>query len=307
MQSQPKLVSKNKQRLQCSVCSYRVDSSNESAFTTFPCSVRAFMSEEFKVWQCPDCQTIHCLDVVDLDRYYSQYPYSKGQLRWLHWFIYGNLRQRLTKHGFSKTHSLLDYGCGANGLFVQYLQKQGFVNACGYDPYASEDGFGNKAILENKTFDYILLQDVIEHIEDPKPLLNQLDSVLSPGGYILIGTPNAAKIDLNRPGVPDSYHEVHIPYHLHIYTRESLESLGRNLQWQPVDFFDRRYDDTPWFGFNARTTNVYTSLMDGSMDAMFEPLQLNKALTSPKFLFNGAFGYWLSFHTGMSIMFNKSI
>lgn len=306
MQSQPKLINKNKQRLKCSVCDYQVDPNNESAFATFLCSVRAFMNEQFKVWRCPDCQTIHCLDVVDLDHYYSQYPYSKGQLRWLHRFIYGSLHQRLTKHGFSQSDSLLDYGCGTNGLYIEYLQKRGFINSYGYDPYAPKDGFGNEAILQNKTFDYILLQDVIEHIEDPKALLNKLDNLLSPGGRILIGTPNAANIDLNRPNIPDSYHEVHIPYHLHIYTRESLESLGRNLAWKPIDFFDRRYDDTPWFGFNAKTTNVYTDLMDGSMDSMFEPLKLGTALTSPKFLFNAAFGYWLSFHTGMGIMFHKS-
>lgn len=300
------VINKSKQRLECSFCNYQVNSSDESAFITFPCSVRAFMDEKFKVWQCANCRTIHCLDIVDLDYYYSQYPYSQGQLRWLHRFIYGSLHQRLTKHGFDQDCSLLDYGCGTNGLFIEYLRKLGFTKVDGYDPYASEDSFGNLATIQNRTFDYILLQDVIEHVEEPKALLNRLDSLLSPGGHILIGTPNAAKIDLNRPNVPDSYHEVHIPYHIHIYTRESLESLGLGLKWKPIDFFDRRYDDTPWFGFNARTTNVYTSLMDGSMDAMFEPLKLGKALTSPKFLFNAAFGYWLSYHTGMGIMFNKS-
>lgn len=304
VQPQQKLDNKSKQRLQCSVCDYQVDSNNKSIFVTFPCNVRAFMDEKFKVWRCPDCQTIHCLDVVNLDHYYSQYAYSKGQLRWVHRFIYGSLLRRLTKHGFSKAHSLLDYGCGTNGLFVEYLQKKGFTNTYGYDPYASGD-FGNQAVLQNRTFDYILLQDVVEHIENPEPLLNKLDNLLSPGGRILIGTPNAAKIDLARPNVPDSYHEVHVPYHLHIYTPESLKSLGRSLGWNTIGFADRRYDDTPWFGFNARTTNVYTSLMDGSMDAMFEPLKLGRALTSPKFLFNATFGYWLSFHTGMSIMFAK--
>lgn len=297
-------LTKNKQRVECSVCGYRVDPNNESALVTFPCNVRAYLDEKFEVWRCPDCQTIHCLDVVDLDRYYSQYAYFKGQLQWQHRFVYGNLHRRLTKHGFSKAHSLLDYGCG-NGLFVDYLQEQGFANSYGYDPYAPEDGFGDRTILQNRTFDYILLQDVIEHIEDPKVLLNELDGLLSPGGCILIGTPNAANIDLDRPNVPDSYQEVHVPYHLHLYTPSILQSLGRNCGWKPIGFFDRRYDDTPLF-FNARTTNVYTSIIDGSMDAMFEPVRLGKALTSPKFLFYAVFGYWLSYHTGMSIMFRKS-
>lgn len=156
----------------------------------------------------------------------------------------------MTKHGFSKTHSLLDYGCG-NGLFIDYLQEQGFSNSYGYDSYVPEDGFGDRTILQNRTFDYILLQDVIEHVEDPKVLLNELDGLLSPGGCILIGTFNAANIDLDRPNVPDSYQEVHVPYHLHLYTREYLESLGHNWSWKPIGFFDRRYDDIPWLLFNV--------------------------------------------------------
>ncbi|WP_035140790.1 class I SAM-dependent methyltransferase [Fischerella sp. PCC 9605] len=307
MQLQHTCTNTSKQRLECLICQYRVDPLDESAFSTFPCSVRAFMGEKFKVWRCPNCKTIHCLDVVDLDHYYAQYPYAKATLKWVYRFVYGNLCQRLTKHGFSKTHSLLDYGCGVNGLFVQYLQKRGFANAYGYDPYAPENGFGNLTILERKPFDYILLQDVIEHVEDPNALLGKLNSLLSPSGYILIGTPNAASINLSLPEVPDSYHEVHVPYHLHIYTRESLESLGRCQGWEPVGFFDRRYDDTRWFGFNARSVNAYTSILDGSMDVIFEPLKLGKALTSPKCLFWATFGYWFSFHSAMGIMFRKSI
>jgi 2-polyprenyl-3-methyl-5-hydroxy-6-metoxy-1,4-benzoquinol methylase len=302
-----KHVNTSKQRLDCGICNYRVEPNDESAFYTFHCNVRAFRDEKFKVWKCPGCKTIHCLDVVNLDHYYAQYPYAKAKLTWPYRFIYGNICRRLTKHGFSKTHSLLDYGCGVNGLFVQYLQQRGFTNAYGYDPYAPEDGFGDPTTLQRGPFDYILLQDVIEHVEDPNALLDKLNSLLSPGGYILIGEPNAANINLNLSDVPDSYNEVHVPYHLHIYTPESLEFLGSRQGWEPVDFFDRRYDDTRWLGLNARTVNTYVSLRDGSMDVIFEPLELGKALISYKFFFYAIFGYWLSFRTAMAIMFRKSI
>lgn len=307
MQLQHEPVSINKQRLECSICNYRVDPNDESAFSTFFCNIRAFMDEKFKVWRCPDCKTIHCLDIVDLDHYYAKFPIFQAELTWSYRFIYSKLCKRLTKHGFSKTHSLLDYGCGAKGMFVEYLRECGFANAQGYDPYGSKDGFGNSKILQGGSFDYISLQDVIEHVEDPHVLLAELNSLLSPGGYILIGTPNAANLDLNRPDLPDDYNLVHVPYHLHIYTRETLESLGRSQGWEPVDFFDRGYEDTPWFGFNVRAWNAYTSLFDGSVDAVFEPLKLGKGLTSPKYVFYATFGYWLSFYSRMSIMFRKSI
>lgn len=122
-------VISSKQRLICSVCNYRIDPNNDSAFFTFPCSIRSLMDEKFKVWRCPDCQTIHCLDVVDIDYYYSKYPSSKFKLHWVIRIIYGNLLSQLTKHGFSQQHSFLDYGCGVNGQFLEYLQQRGFTNS----------------------------------------------------------------------------------------------------------------------------------------------------------------------------------
>lgn len=73
MQLQPKQVNTNKQRLECVICHYHIDPNDKSAFFTFPCNVRAFTGEKFKVWRCPHCKTIHCLDAVDLDHYYTKY------------------------------------------------------------------------------------------------------------------------------------------------------------------------------------------------------------------------------------------
>ncbi len=296
----------SKQRLDCIICNYRLEPNDESAFATFFCDVRAFLGEPFKVWRCLNCKTIHCLDVVDLDYYYAKYPVTKATFKWPYRLLYGNLCSQLTRHGFSKTHSLLDYGCGANALFVQYLRQRGFANSYGYDPYGHKDGFGDPATLQKAPFDYILIQDVIEHVEDPNVLLGKLDNLLAPGGYILIGTPNAANINLSRPEIPDYYHYMHVPYHLHVYTPEVLESLGKRQGWEPIYFFDHGYDNTIWPGLNTRTWNVYSSLFDGSLDVIHEPLKLSKALRSPRFLFYAIFGYWLSLRLGMAMIFRKS-
>jgi SAM-dependent methyltransferase len=250
--------------------------------------------------------TIHCLDIVDLAHYYAKYPFAEARLTLPLRLCYRNLSRQLTRNGFSKTHSFLDYGCG-HGMVVQYLRQRGFANCYGYDPYAPQEGFGNPATLQRGPFDYILLQDVIEHVEDPNVLLSELDALLAPGGHILIGTPNAANIDLTQPSLSDCYNEVHVPYHLHIYTRESLEILGRRQGWEPVDFFDRPFhDQPPWFGLNSRAWNEYQRLLDGTINVIFESIEPWKALTSYKFMFYAIFGYWLSFRTGMAIMFHKS-
>jgi SAM-dependent methyltransferase len=295
---------KNQQRLEC-FCHYHINPNNSSQFATFPCNVRAFTGETFKVWRCPNCQTIHALDAINLDCYYAKYPVSDATLTWPYRIIYRKLHQRLLKHGFSKTHSLLDYGCGANGLFLQYLKQKGFTNCYGYDPYGSPESFGNLTVLQQKPFNYILLQDVIEHIDDPDALLSELNHLLAPGGYILIGTPNAANIDLTRPDISDHYNPIHAPYHLHLYTPKTLESLGSRQGWEAVEFFDRAYYDIP-FVLNTRAWNEYQRLLDGTLNVILEPIKIWKALTSYKYLFYAIFGYWLSFKTDMALMFRKS-
>lgn len=295
-------VRSGRRRLDCVVCQYRIDPNDGGHLATFPCHVRAFPGEEFNVWRCPSCRTIHCLDVVDLDHYYSKYPFMAARLT-LPWRIfYRNLSRRFLKHGLTKRHRLLDYGC-ANGLFVRHLRSRGYLQCYGYDPYRPPTDLGNPATLEKGPFDYILLQDVLEHVEDPHLLLSELNDHLADGGHILVGTPNADKLDLTRP---DLYrNEVHVPYHLHIYTREGVEEMGHRLGWATVDFFDRSYHDRPWFGMNTRAVKHYQNLIDGTFDAFFDPFNLGKALTSPKFIFYGIFGYWLSFKSDMSIMFRK--
>jgi 2-polyprenyl-3-methyl-5-hydroxy-6-metoxy-1,4-benzoquinol methylase len=296
--------SSNLKRQRCIVCNYRISLEDISAFKTFQSNVRAFKDEKFKVWRCPSCETIHCLDVVDLAHYYSKYPFSKAKLNWTLRILYKNLYQQLTKQGLSKNQSILDYGC-ANGLFVEYLRQRGFKKCYGYDPYAPKHSFGNVKTLERGPFDYILLQDVIEHVEDPYKLLCDLDALLAPGGYIFIGTPNAAKIDLNQPHLSDYYNSIHAPYHLHIYTPTTLAALGRRQGWEPVEFCDRAFHDTPWFGLNTRAWNQYQRLFDGTLDVIYESLQLRKALTSFKFLFYAIFGYRLSLQTEMAMVFRK--
>jgi SAM-dependent methyltransferase len=186
------------------------------------------------------------------------------------------------------------------------LRQSGFANCHGYDAYAPQDGFGNPTILERGPFDYILLQDVIEHVEDPHALLCELNTLLAPGGYILIGTPNAANIDLTQASLSDYYNPVHVPYHLHIYTRNSLESLGHRQGWELVDFFDRPFHDTPWFSANSRAWNQYQRVVDGTLNVIFEPGKAWRVLTSYKYMFYALFGYWLSFKTEMTIMFHKT-
>jgi SAM-dependent methyltransferase len=292
-------------RLNCNICDYEINPNHPPQLFPFTCNVRQFKDEKFRVWRCPTCQTVHCLEKVDLDRYYRQYPVRQADLTSELRTCYQVIHDRLVKHHFSPAASLLDYGC-ANGLVIQYFKELGFPHCHGYDPYGEPNRFGNLAILDHAPFDYILTQDVLEHVEDPRETLSRFNQLLAPGGYILIGIPNVENLNLEQPQISDHYNEIHVPYHLHLYTRQSLESLGREQGWEVVDFFDRSYHDTRRFSVNTRSWNAYQRAMDGTIDAVYEPINLGRAVRSPEVVFYALFGYWLSLKTGMAVLFRNS-
>ena len=146
---------------------------------------------------------------------------------------------------------------------------------------------------------------MIKYVDHFNALLSQLNYLLAPGGYILIGTSNAANIDLTRPEVYHHYNPIHAPYHLHLYTAKPLESLGFRQKRETVDFFDRLNYDLS-FALNTPAWNEYQRLLDGTLNVVLEPIKTWKALTCYKDLFYALFGYWLSFKTDINLMVCKS-
>jgi len=92
--------------------------------------------------------------------------------------------------------------------------------------------------LAGESFDAIICADVLEHLRDPRPLLNQLHNFLKPGGSVLMSLPNASHLTIvasllggrfpyQKNGLLDNTH-------LKFYGREDLEALLREcgLLWQ---------------------------------------------------------------------------
>ncbi len=288
-------------RTTCNVCG-RTLAEGGAELRPCPCHVRAFAGEVFHLWRCPTCRTIHCLEVVDLARYYAAYPFRGRSLTWAWRVFYRHLARRLTRHGFERGRSLLDYGCG-DGLFVEYLRDRGYGPCLGFDPYGPAAADGAAALRREGPFEFILLQDVLEHVERPEELLAELDRHLAPGGRIFIGTPDADRVD---PARPERFlNELHAPYHLHLYTRASVEAFGRRQGWRPVGSFDRPYHDRPWFGLNSRAAKEYLRRAGGTMDDVLGPLRAGVVLTSPKLWFFMGFGYWMSDRSDQTVVFEK--
>jgi SAM-dependent methyltransferase len=93
----------------------------------------------------------------------------------------------------------LDFGAG-NGAFARAMAASGF-DAVGLEPFslgATETSPGlqlvraplAEAAAALGSFDVITLWHVLEHLDDPVPVLQQLATMLRPGGAIVVCVPN---------------------------------------------------------------------------------------------------------------------
>lgn len=83
-------------------------------------------------------------------------------------------------------------------------------------------------------FDLILMLNLIEHVSDPRSVLDAMRQLLSPGGLILIKTPNVDTLDC-RLFRNHNWGGFHCPRHFVIFNRQSLNDLARRCGLEAVN------------------------------------------------------------------------
>jgi 2-polyprenyl-3-methyl-5-hydroxy-6-metoxy-1,4-benzoquinol methylase len=283
----------------CVVCE-RVTAARQLEQQSVRSNVRAFRNEEFSIWRCAHCRSLHVRDEVDLGHYYARYPFHNLPADWRLRAIYRNQLRRLTRAGVERSHRVLDYGCGS-GQFVGFLREQGFTDVSGFDEYSAE--FADKEVLD-ETYDCILCQDVIEHVASPHVLLAQFRQLARPKGVIAVGTPNAAAIDLSRP--EDFVHAIHAPYHRHILSKDALIDSGKRHGLAMHAYYPTMYSNTRVPFLNEAFYFYYTKIADGTLDALMEPVRAGALLLRmPVSLFWGFLGSFFSRHTDVMAVFRR--
>jgi SAM-dependent methyltransferase len=118
------------------------------------------------------------------------------------------------------------------------------------------------AIESNEKYDLVLFLEVIEHLyTSPLQTLGFLKSILNPGGFILIGTPNAAALRkrICLLGGRNPYEEIRLvrddPGHFREYTIDELcryaNELGFEVRWWNI---------TNPYRFGARSDRLLDSI-----------------------------------------------
>jgi 2-polyprenyl-3-methyl-5-hydroxy-6-metoxy-1,4-benzoquinol methylase len=270
----------------CNICE---ETSSEVEESRVRSNCRKFGDQMFRIWRCPKCHSVHAGDEVDLAEAYRDYPYhlvGQSSNEWLLKGGYKNLLNRLRKVGLKREHKLLDYGCGGGG-FLRFARSKGY-NVEGFDEYSEH--FNDPRVIEAQ-YDFVLSQDVIEHVVEPWEHLRTLSRLAVPGGIVAIGTPNAELVDMQNPTL--LIHALHQPYHRHIFSKRALVSLGERLNWQFVRSYAKMYAETLMPGMNGRFFDYYTQLGDNTLDFALEPLHWKlPKLYTPIALFWAFFGYF---------------
>lgn len=253
------------------------------------------------VWRCNNCGSLHSLERRDPGIVYKNYPYGNRSLDGFTRHAFAHYVRRLKKHGITRSHSILDYGC-SEGLLVDYLREHGYMECGGYDPFSSNEHYRDPTNLQRQ-YDVVICQDVIEHVEDPCQLMDTLSQAVNPGGILCIGTPRADGIDLQNPNY--TIHSLHQPYHLHILSEEGLKGIGSGKGLLLEKLYLRHSCDTFFPSVNWPFLRAYLRGVDDTLDAGFDPPHVDVVLKSPRLWFLALFGYLLDCESEMIAVFRK--
>lgn len=144
---------------------------------------------------------------------------------------------------------ILDAGCGKAWVAGHYCPKG--INVCSLDvatinvEKAKElYNYPNHAFVvsdllnlpfPDNIFDCIICSEVLEHIVEPKSLINELFRCVKAGGYILLSTPYKEKI--NYALCIHCNQKTPINAHLHSFDEYKLENLLSDLNLEELKYY----------------------------------------------------------------------
>lgn len=213
--------------------------------------------DRFEIWECRHCEAARTLPVpANLGKYYPEryrhyLPLITALLAWLY-----RRRARHWARLFDQAGSVFEMGCG-NGTMLDALRRWGW-QAIGSErteaaARIARDQFGLtvvaggiEAVDPGLSFDLILLNQVLEHLEHPGAAIDQLSGRLKPGGRLIINVPNFASWQAKFGGA--GWFHLDPPRHLHHFSLSGLTALTarHGLAIERISYVSAEHDPYGW-------------------------------------------------------------
>lgn len=241
--------------MECQVCERQT-----SGQTIIALEMMFGLRDSFRYLECDGCGCVQLVDApADMATYYpaNYYSFSAAPLGEDRPLV-RSLKRRRTRHalgdrnplgalllqlravpldmemlrlvGARVTDRFLDVGCGGGGLLLA-MAREGFESLTGVDPFIPEtfERGGVRVVKETLAehrgeYDVIMLHHAFEHMPDPRGTMARMQSLLAPGGRILVRIPVADSQAWRT--YRENWVQLDAPRHLFLHTRRSMEVLA---------------------------------------------------------------------------------
>jgi SAM-dependent methyltransferase len=179
-----------------------------------------------------------------LGKLYARYGFARMSLAATPTFL--RERGRALAHElerYATRRRILDVGFGAGVLLQAFTERNwqaygieasqaAVEQACAAGLKHVSHGDFLDASYADGFFDVVVMTELIEHLPDPRPYLQQAWRILRPGGLLYLTTPHGRGISARVLGL--SWSVVAPPEHLNLFSRASLSLLLEQVGFMPV-------------------------------------------------------------------------
>lgn len=222
------------------------------------------------IWECSDCEIYYAsprftesslMNIYESQRFVegctwdelNTWSYDKWKSSNCRSYITTSLVVSLVKKFVEKGERLIDIG-SSFGYFVCESRKHGFATE-GIEPSQMLAKIAKEKLeiqLHNCTIDRfetaekfsgIILWDVLEHLYNPKEMLQHCERLAKPGAYLFIQVPNYLGISdrfktlLHRLRLKNNnFKHFGFPWHIYSFNKKSLSLLLEGSGFTPLKF-----------------------------------------------------------------------
>lgn len=250
----------NKNNMKCKICE------NTNALKEYRVKEMMFgFRDEFLYFQCGKCGCLQIAEIPNnMEKYYPSNYYSYSEIFYFanskiveilkkkrdNYVIFkkGLLGKLIDKYipsnnvqlkilseiQLTRNSKILDVGCGKGNLLL-LLQKNGFKNLVGVDPYIENDiEYENGLKIHKESIynikekkDLIMFHHCFEHLSDPLETLQAVSNLLNDGGYCIIRIPTVSSYAWKH--YKENWVQLDAPRHFFLHSKESINYLAKKV------------------------------------------------------------------------------